>query len=878
MPRAAYLLALLVPLFGRHAAALDHLSIGLVLDETTPAYVSAARFALELAAADRSLAPGITSVSLNVTSSTTLIGESDSIRLLSSEPGAWPSAAKLWSGTVTRAPAVATTGLAGCGAEPGRAPPLNVVVGAGTSTSAQYIRVAAAARDVSLMSFFATSESLSGPSLDPHFSRVVPSDGLRAEATLAFLRHRGFKRVGVVFSPGPFGSGFYLALVKGAKEYGVTIVRGVDITSPGATAAIGDLRKLEFVRIFIASIDTMHIGITLAAAATAGLLRQGFVWIATDAVFDLSIQVQQQNPNATTPGVGWLGVVPQLDAGAATREFDRRWLALDPAQYPGAGVPSTVYEWLISDAITAAFRAVDLAIVHNARCDVSGAMIGTAMRNVSFVGATGAVQFDKIANRISEMDVLNVQPDGSLSAIAKVSTDGNLTTGLAPEFFIGNSTPVVGGGIRGRVIRAAVQESPPFQTRVEAADGSVEWRGAVIDIAREIESLLGFQFEFVEAKGISYNEMIEKVADGEYDMAVSDVTITEERLQSVRFTRTIIQTSLSIGVRKEKPAVPWFRILGPFTTGVWFSLLATFGFVALVIFTLERGTTRTRIPQEKISEGIGESLWFTFTNITFSQQYDLASPWSKFFLSGWLLFVLFSVTLLQAQLTSTLTVQRIAQGVQSVDDLKSRRTGVVGDTAFEDHLISLGVNTLVTRETTTELIDALAAGDVDAIVDDIHFFRFFFSSRCDMGFAGPTFYNSLWGWPVSPTFEYLDEMNGAIAQGWDEGWLTNKILEGSTDGGTVSCAEFDIGSKIGLGEFVGLYLVLFALSMLALTAKCASHFRKKRYRAAKAAGRAGISQNGVGVGGGGGGGGGVKPRAHGQGVGGRRSLDVDDKL
>ncbi len=95
---------------------------------------------------------------------------------------------------------------------------------------------------------------------------------------------------------------------------------------------------------------------------------------------------------------------------------------------------------------------------------------------------------------------------------------------------------------RGRLRVARYQgQRPPFF--FSDADG--EWRGFDVDLAADIARRLGVEVE--PRPGVSFDEVVDLVAAGDADLAISKLSITLERSQRVRFSKpymTVYQTLL----------------------------------------------------------------------------------------------------------------------------------------------------------------------------------------------------------------------------------------------------------------------------------------------------------------------------------------------
>ncbi len=95
----------------------------------------------------------------------------------------------------------------------------------------------------------------------------------------------------------------------------------------------------------------------------------------------------------------------------------------------------------------------------------------------------------------------------------------------------------------GKLLMGSDTTYPPF----ESIDDKGEAVGFDVDIAREIAERLGLELEVVSVK---WEGIIPGLKTGDYDIVMSAMTITEERLMEIDFSDPYIDSDQSIAVRK----------------------------------------------------------------------------------------------------------------------------------------------------------------------------------------------------------------------------------------------------------------------------------------------------------------------------------------
>lgn len=105
----------------------------------------------------------------------------------------------------------------------------------------------------------------------------------------------------------------------------------------------------------------------------------------------------------------------------------------------------------------------------------------------------------------------------------------------------GGTTTTAGSG--GTVLKIATEPAfPPFES--QAANGTLE--GFDIDLFKAIGEASGFTVEF---QSLPFDGIIPALQAGTVDGAISSITITKERAETVSFTRPYFKAGLAIAVQ-----------------------------------------------------------------------------------------------------------------------------------------------------------------------------------------------------------------------------------------------------------------------------------------------------------------------------------------
>jgi polar amino acid transport system substrate-binding protein len=90
---------------------------------------------------------------------------------------------------------------------------------------------------------------------------------------------------------------------------------------------------------------------------------------------------------------------------------------------------------------------------------------------------------------------------------------------------------------------AAYPSNPPWQNQTEAGG----FEGFEVDIVNEVASRMG---RTTDIQATDFRAIFVATASGRVDMAISSLTITDERLQSQSFTQPYVRGALGIGIHE----------------------------------------------------------------------------------------------------------------------------------------------------------------------------------------------------------------------------------------------------------------------------------------------------------------------------------------
>ncbi|KAI2801581.1 hypothetical protein BLOT_009395 [Blomia tropicalis] len=321
----------------------------------------------------------------------------------------------------------------------------------------------------------------------------------------------------------------------------------------------------------------------------------------------------------------------------------------------------------------------------------SGTSVINYVRQVQLEGLTGYVAFDDSGFRSNlSFDILSVT-ENDIEVIGQWKGEGVIEK--TPEWNKHSSTfdtlPL---------LRVTTVFNDPFVMNTKNSKelkGNDRYEGYVVDLMKEIASLLQIRFEInivkdekygamVNATTNEWNGMIGEVIREEADIAVADLTINSNRELAVDFTYPFMATGISIIYKRPttKETSLW-SFLSPFSTIVWIYLLAAFAGISLILFYIGRFTPYEwtnpnpciHHPDSELNNSMNtrNSFWCTIGSLM-QQGSDVAPKAlsTRVICAIWYFFTLIIVSSYTANLAAFLTVEKVPFPFENAEGLAAQ--------------------------------------------------------------------------------------------------------------------------------------------------------------------------------------------------------------
>ncbi|KAG4390451.1 hypothetical protein AAZX31_06G285100 [Glycine max] len=726
---------------------------------------------------------------------------------------------------------------------------------------------------VPLLSFGATDPTLSSLQY-PYFVRTTQNDYFQMYAIADFVDYYRWKKVIAIYIDDDNGRNGVSVLGDAMSRKRAKISYKAAFP-PGATESdISDLLNevnLMESRVYVLHVNPDHGLAIFSIAKRLRMMDSGYVWIATDwlpSVLDSFDLPDTDTMDLLQGVVAFHHHIPDTD-------LKKSFLSRLKSQRDNETVSFNSYALYAYDSVWLAARALDAYLNEGGNIsfssdpklrDTNGSMLQLAslrtfdggpqflktILGMNFTGLSGQVEFDMEKNLVRPAyDILNIGGSGShrigywsnhsgLSVIApevlyekkpsKTSLKSNQQ--LYSVIWPGEATTTPRGWVfpnNGQPLRIAVPNRVSFKDFVAKSKNPQGVQGYCIDVFEAALNLLTYpvprQYMLFGngERNPSYNELVQQVAQNNFDAVVGDVTIVTNRTRIVDFTQPFMPSGLVVVVPvEEEKSSPW-SFLVPFTTQMWLVTGAFFLFVGTVVWILEhrlnpefRGSPRKQLITV---------FWFSFSTMFFSHRENTVSGLGRLVLIIWLFVVLIINSSYTASLTSILTVQQLSSQIAGIDSLISstQPIGIQDGSFARKYLIddlNIAESRIVTLKNMEDYIDALRrgpkAGGVAAVVDELPYVEVLMSSiDCKFTIVGQEFTKSGWGFAFQRDSPLAIDLSTAILQLSESGdlqkihdkWLNKK-----------ECSTVDTDSnKLALTSFWGLFLICGIACVIALT-------------------------------------------------------------
>lgn len=288
----------------------------------------------------------------------------------------------------------------------------------------------------------------------------------------------------------------------------------------------------------------------------------------------------------------------------------------------------------------------------------------------------------------------------------------------------------------------AIKQSPPFIYTSENG----ELTGLCIDIWKKVSDSLNQAYRFQE---LDLPDLLQAIENKSVDLSIVPLTVTPERVRKFYFSQPFFITTLAIATNKAEDdkifsfisnffSIDFFKVIG-----LLFFIILIFGFL---VWLFERRHNQNQF--RKGFRGLFDGLWWASVTMT-TVGYGDKSPmsfWGRLFSVIWMFTAVIIISSFTATISSTLTVNKMKGGIESLSDLYKVKVGSVERSSSAFYLNDNRVK-FEPFSTVEAGLSALKSKKIKAFVYD--------HAILDFYLAQPEFEGFLVSFPINSNKEYF---------------------------------------------------------------------------------------------------------------------------
>lgn len=285
------------------------------------------------------------------------------------------------------------------------------------------------------------------------------------------------------------------------------------------------------------------------------------------------------------------------------------------------------------------------------------------------------------------------------------------------------------------VVRVAVWPVAPFIEK--SANG--DYKGFSIELIEDIANKAGFEVAYVEVDSVG--AQLDAVRQGRADAAISAISITSGREETVDFSVSMFESGIQAMVSASSSSLSLSGLLSEV-----FSPVLLLVFALMVLGTLLTGVFvwawERRHGNDHFTNpgahGVFDGIWWATVTL-FTIGYGDKVPHkvvSRIVTMLWMFVGVLMVATITAEVTSSITVERLESRISSVADLAGKDVVTYPGTTSWDYLIENGINPRPIEDIDLAYRE-VRDGEADAFVFDASIIQWLVANRSGVQVAGP---------------------------------------------------------------------------------------------------------------------------------------------
>jgi len=729
------------------------------------------------------------------------------------------------------------------------------IVGPAFSREADHLSAFAGSIGIPVISYGATDPSLSDRSAFPAFHRTIASDYAAAIAiTKLFTRYNWTSTI-IIYQNDAFGKNGANMILQALNDAQVVVTKTIayDLSTKKIAGDLKTMLTTSSARVVILWMDAINAPVVIQSALDNDVLGPQFTWILSSIIplnsFNRSYISKLTGMLTIEAVVG--DVINEPINTTLLNDAYNLWQEYEPETFPGTDSVD-YYALFTFDATWTFILSLQELCSSSSFCtqmtsastcfDYRSSDLNSLMQtidNISFVGVSGPIGFSSNStDRTAGIYYIarNAQPSASgmlFTPVLQYVSSGDWTDLAISNVIIwpGSSLTAPTGRplLEGVILKIAITQAIPFSMLTYEVDefgrNTTKYIGYVPDLIAKLEYNMKFIPQLILPPSTkTYNQIIQDVANGVYDIFISDVTVTSTRRQMVDFSDTIFDNSLRLMTRKaQDEIIDLLGFLRTFTNGLWLVLLAL-GLVSAVLISLMERQDNEALQNRTIIPLAFMGAWFSLgVLVGYGVDFHVTTAAGRLLTAGLYVISLVFVATYTANLASYLTIKQVQQIVSGVDEVKQgkvpfNRIGIRPGSSFESYYlreISHGVKNYYPLSSSRELYSSLLSGATDITIIDSGVAEYMTNNvYCNLTLVGAEFERTTFGVAMPHNWIYAADLNENILSLRESGDLDDLR---ATWFQSKTCPVISNDSDpMGVNSLGGLFITFGAVSILAL--------------------------------------------------------------
>ncbi|WP_265516472.1 transporter substrate-binding domain-containing protein [Nitratireductor luteus] len=320
-----------------------------------------------------------------------------------------------------------------------------------------------------------------------------------------------------------------------------------------------------------------------------------------------------------------------------------------------------------------------------------------------------------------------------------------------------------------QALKVGLYVSPPF---VVEEDG--RFTGMAVELWETIAAELGLRSDYRSVPTLG--ELVQATVDGEFDIALTNLTITENRAQRMDFTHPWYDAGLRIMVNEDQGTsfsalVAGLRESGHLKAYSWLVFVILTATVLLTLFDRQFDREFPR----RWRDGLAESFYSVMSIATSGRspgRKNLFGWIGRIWQGLWLVCGIAVLAYLTSSVTSVMTTLSLTNQINSVADLPGKAVGVFTGSVTEEYARESGLASRPYRNL-DEAVEALIDGGIAAIIADAPVLEYYALRNPDQPVAvvGPIFEPDKYGFGLQHSSDLTRPLTVEIIGAHESGIL-----------------------------------------------------------------------------------------------------------